>query len=356
MPDVLNPYLYGRLKRHFRNVRISNDGQAMVATAVRSGINNEPRLSIAHAGEYYQVSCPFCNDTRFRLYINHMYGQKDAFGRRMKFLAVCYNDTACMSKPANQEEFWERLNEMEDEIERATIYQGDIVPEEAQEINWPGPCTRLDDLPDDHPARLYLEARSFDPDKIARVYGVAYCHDSHYYTARNRIIIPVFERGKLKGWQARHIGELNWKDKTKNHPPKYFTYPGMPRRVLLYNLDNAKKYSTGIVVEGPTDVWSVGPMAVCTFGSTMTPQQRSRFKTVFRRRTAILLYDPEAFASAATRSLVAYFKKHMPGRFAAIKLPEGTDPGSLDREFLRDYVTEKAARRGVEISFKKWEG
>lgn len=354
MPDVLNPLLYRKLKQHFGVVRISQAGQAMVARAVRTGDTSGPRLHIAHAGEQYAVNCPFCTDTRFRLYVSHMYGQRDEFGRKMTFLAICYNDTACMSKYANQLDLQDTLSGGGTSLEKATIYRGDEVPEEAHEISWPGPCTPLDELEDRHPARRYLERRNFDPDRIARLYGAAYCHGSHYYLAKGRIIIPVFEYGKLKGWQARHVGELDWKDKEANHPPKYFTYPGMPRRLLLYNYDRARQYATGVIVEGPTDVWGFGPMAVCTFGSSMTEMQRRKFSATFRRRTAVLLYDPEAFENRATRSIVEFFSRKMPGRFAAVRLPEETDPGSLGRKFLRGYVAAEAEKQGVTVLWEKW--
>ncbi len=30
-------------------------------------------------GEEYSTSCPFCGDTRGRLYVNHLWGTKDKF-------------------------------------------------------------------------------------------------------------------------------------------------------------------------------------------------------------------------------------------------------------------------------------
>jgi hypothetical protein len=337
-------------------VEVASEGEAMIAKAVREPINDEPRLSISHAGEYYRINCPFCNDTRFRLYVSHRYGQRDAFGRRMTFLATCFNETACMSRPENQLDFREMLESVDGVLERAELRRGVIVPEEAREIQWPGPCTRLDDLRDGHPARAYVELdRHFDADKIARMYGVSYCHNSHYFLARNRLLIPVYQDGKLKGWQARHIGELRWKDKGLSLPPKYFSYPGMPRRQLLYNFDRAREYATGVIVEGPTDVWAFGGMATCTFGAAMADPQLDRFLAVFRRRTAVLLYDPEAMETKPVVRLIERLRRRMPGRFAAVTLPKKTDPGSLGRRFLRDYVQDEAAAQGVEVSYARWD-
>ena len=49
--------------------------------------------------------------------------------------------------------------------------------------------------------------------------------------------------------------------------------------------------------------------------------------------------------------LIADLRTRFSGNFAAVKLPEGTDPGSLDRVFLRDYVTHKAQKKGVKVCF-----
>ena len=164
----------------------------------------------------------------------------------------------------------------------------------------------------------------------------------------------MLEGGKRRGWQSRFVGELDWKGPKKRElPPKYFTAPGMPRSELLYNLDRAKNYSTGVIVEGVTDVWSFGPMAVGLFGKNLTTEQYRKFLATFRKRTAVLLLDPEEFDSEGTGELVRMLRKAMPKSFAAVKLPMGTDPGSLDRSFLRGYVAEQAADQGVTVSYRK---
>src|SRR4249920_1968854 len=105
MTSPLNPRLYRLLQDNFGTVKIASPGEAMIAQSVREPVSDRPMLAITHSGEYYRLCCPYCNDTRYRLYVNHMYGQKDRFGRRMKFLAVCYNETACMAKRENQDDF-----------------------------------------------------------------------------------------------------------------------------------------------------------------------------------------------------------------------------------------------------------
>ena len=352
MEDVLNPTLYRRLNRLFGHVKVSAKRESMIARAVSDLLPGEKRLIISHAGEYYQVCCPYCNDTRSRLYVNHMFGKTDDCGRRMLFLAICYNED-CLSREDNYKDFLEKMDDIT--IRDCKILKGVRVPEEAREVLPPGRCTLLAELPDSHPAVVYVRSRGFDPDELSSKYQVSVCDESRFPIARNRLIIPVFDGGKLKGWQARYVGELDWKGpKRKFLPPKYFSCPDSDfRSRSIYGFDLMKEWHTGIIVEGPTDKWRMGSMAGCLFGNTMTDFQRRRFVAVFRDRAGVLLLDPEEYESKTTQKLLEFFEEAMPGRFCAVKLPHGTDPGSLSREFLRQYVKEAAAEKGVKVKYKK---
>ncbi len=273
----------------------------------------------------------------------------------MKFLAICYNETACLSDPANVADFWRRVSGNADAATDFPLQKGIHVDEAERVATMPGPCVPLHKLDPDHHARAYLEERGFDPDRVGRVYGASFCLDSHYYLAARRIIVPIKDRGELRGWQARYVGERDWKAGDDGLVlPKYFSMPGMPRRLLLYNLDRARQYPTGVIVEGVTDVWKFGPMAVASLGATMSGVQIEKFFAAFRRRgTAVLLYDPEAMETPGARKVIDALEMSMSQRYVAVKLPAGTDPGELDREFLRDYVAEEAERQKVKVSWKK---
>jgi hypothetical protein len=350
---VLNSVLYRKLVRHFGEVKVKERGEEMVFTSFNHA-SGRSRLAISHAGETYWVCCPFCGDRRFRLGIGYQYGQRDDLGRHMTFLACCFNETACMSDRANQADFYDTLS-ANTSLTKATLRKGIVVPEDARIAPLPGATIRIDKLDERHRARLYLKSRGFDPDKLGRVYKVAYCPKSHWSLASDRIIIPVIQSGKLRGWQARYIGEINKNtDSSKRKPPpKYFTMPGMKKSRLLYNLDQARQYRTGVIVEGASDVWSVGPMAVCTFGCCMSSEQRKLFLVAFRKRTAVLLYDPEALEEAQVVKVIEDFKEVMPGRFAVVKLPDNYDPGDLSRESVRDEIAIQAEEQGVKVSFSK---
>lgn len=350
----LNPALYSRLKR-FGKVRVSNEGEAFKYRAVR-GLEDEPLLDIAHDGEFYMVCCPFCRDQRYRLYVNHMFSQRDSHGRRMTFLAICYNQN-CLARRENQLEFLETLDSTE-MLTDVRVFPGKDVPEEARVVQWPGNCKLVNKLKASHHANVYLESRGFDPDFLARRYQVSYCKYSHYSLARDRLIFPVFEGEQLKGWQARYIGELPWKDKEKKKglPPKYFSTPSSNfRSRCILNWERMRQWKTGVVVEGPTDVYKFGPMSGCIFGNTITPLQRRKLVTIFKKagRSLVLLLDPEEFTSRSTEKAIRQMERAMRGQFCAVKLPDKTDPGSLDQDFSRAYVQQEAAKKGVKVLYER---
>lgn len=351
MTTVLNPYLYRNLARKFGTPIVTSAGEKMLSKAVTDFDDNK-RLEIDHPGEYYKICCPYCRDTRNRLYVNHMFGKRDEHGRKINYLAVCYNE-GCLSDPENLANFIDELDETG--LLEARIREGVVISEEAREVTWPGVCVDLTKLKRNDPAIAYLHNRGFDPVELSTKFHVKFCIESNYSLARNRLIIPVFDHDKLKGWQARYVGELDWKGPDKRTlPPKYFSCPGSNfRSKCILNFSEMKKWATGVIVEGPTDVFRFGSMSGCIFGNSMTEAQRRKFVTVFRDRSGVLLLDPEEYESKSTTRLLNYFKEVMPNNFCAVKLPDGTDPGSLDRDTLKAYVKAKAAEQGVRVSYKK---
>lgn len=352
---ALNPYLYGRLQAVFKSVKVGREGLAMVNPRVlRDPVTGALRLFFDEAGENYQVCCPFCRDRRHRLFINHRWGANDPAGRPAWYLAVCYNETACMTAAGNRDAL-QLLVEGDLSLATAAIRPGEV-RRRAEDVDWPGPVTRLDRLPRAHEARAYVRRRGLDPDRVARFYGAAYCADSLFYYARDRIVAPVYQDGKFVMWQARYLGELDWhaKGDAKPRVPKYFNTPGAPKSQFLYNLDEAAAYRTVVVVEGLFDVWSFGPMAVAAFGCAVGFHQRRRLARRCRRASLVLLLDPEEADKPKTRRTLDLLRPSFAGGACVVKLPPGTDPGGLDRSFLRPYVAERARRKGVEVVYDQW--
>ena len=345
---VLNPYLYNRLLQLFGSVKIANQGQQFKYSGVKSIIDNKITLNIIQKGEYYRVCCPFCGDTRFRLYIHHMFGKEiQVFNEKLKltFLAICFNETNCLDDPMNRKDLYDliysnqnqKLVKVPHHHQHLHSHNVSNLSGKSIKIKLPGDCFPLTQLPDDHPCITYLKERGFDDiNYLVKNYKLCYCARSRNYLAENRLIIPVYEKDKLLGWQARYIGELDWKNSTII---KYYSCPGMPRSYILYNLDRAVSYPALVIVEGPFDVWRVGPMAICTFGSTMSDIQKRRLVALGQNKKIILLYDGDVAESPKIVDLVFHFKRSIPpGNFFFIKLPRDKDPADLSTEYLHNLL------------------
>ncbi len=352
---ALNRALYRRIKATFKHVKIKNPGEKQTRSLKLDLVSGKKKPSITHPGEYYAVCCPFCSDTRFRCYINHRYGQDDEFGRAQTHLATCFNAGCPLANKSS--ETYQRLQDMLCghklvELRKAHVEAGVEVDVDKIRSNWPGEVIRIDKLPPTHEANTYLAGRGFDPEKIGKFWNVHFCVKSDRFICQDRLIIPIYHNKKMVGWQARPPYDTDWK---LSHLPKYYTAPGTPRRQILYNLGNAAKYKVGVICEGVTDAWAVGPQAVCTLGASMTQQQKVLFKKHFKDYAGVLLYDPDVKDKIAdqTGALVHDLNKALKSGFCQVILPEGTDPGSLSREFLRGYVEQQAAERGVHIDWKQ---
>lgn len=352
--EVLNKELYRLLRNRFGEVRVSNPGAGFRAVPDRGSPTQ--RLNILRSGENYRVCCPFCQngDTRFHLYIHHRFGQRDLFNRDMRYMVNCFH--GCMADDDNYRQFLDGFIQYEDDLRLATVDRG-VARNEKLEVEWPGTCVPLMELPADHHVLTYLrEERHFDPAVLSRQYDVRYCeHSRRYRIMSDRLVIPIYQDGVLRSWQGRVPRELPWKQKPKVEglPPKYFTAPDSAIRKLIYNWDRMRLWRTGVLVEGPMDVWRFGAMAGCVFHGSATADQLRKLLTAFRRKTLILLLDPEEREKEAVKRNIAYLRAALGKAFADVWLPEGLDPAKVkDRAHLRRYVAAEARKQGTVV---RWE-
>ncbi len=362
MHQPLNRTLYAQLEREFGSVKFGNEGVRMSPHHVVQLAGGRLRVRTQEWGEFYRVCCPFCTDTIHRLYVHHLYGKQDETGRNMTFLAMCFNEY-CLEDPNNRQELWNRITALVDprRLRAARVLPGrEYVPKPGQ---LPGECVKLTELPTDHDAIVYLRSRGYDPILMEKVYGVCYCVESRYRFARDRIVFPIWFGGKLMGWQARHVGELPWKQKPKikGLAPKYWTDPDMHKSQVVFNGDGMKKWRTGVIVEGPLDVVNFGQMSGSTLGASLSEFQVRWFAATFRqpKRSLVLLFDPDVLDNPRLgprmKEKIATIKQAIPGQFADVWLPEGLDPGSTERESMREFVKQEAAKQGVEVHYEKFD-
>lgn len=369
----LNPTLFRLLELRFGQVDIVAQGQGIVwevinrraaASRFKQEKKNYAQRHVVHSGEEYKVSCPFCGDIRQRLYINHRWAVYDPeTNSRNLFLCQCFNES-CMDGYTRQSQLAEQVFAPAPSKRdgRFDVERGRNSPAGIAEMAPPGPLISMEQVATRaprHPAIAFLEDRFFDPVKISRMYDISYCPQSRFSLAQNRIIIPMYHNGLLAGWQARYIGD----------PPrgvaKYWSCPGMARRLLAYNFDIAVQHQTVVIEEGPTDVWSTGPQGMGLLGKTMNQSLVLRFYEALSKygddQTVVVMLDPEQDEIQKRKGKPHHIDKvvdqlasvGLGDRVFGLLLPLGSDPGSLEREFQRELIRKKARDKGLKVSFTK---
>jgi hypothetical protein len=346
MTSPLRPELYRRLERRIGKVIIANEGEELVGWAATDPCTGRLRLEVSLPGEYYRVCCPFCTDTRHRLYINHRWGLwVPELRSDHLFLARCFNETDCLARPGLARQLRDVVF---DDFVRGRapdpVLRGRRPVVTDRTVKPPGPeVYPLHALDDGHPAVVYLRGRGFDPAWLARQMQVGYCPWAYpeFPMAKDRIIIPVYQGGAYAGWQARFIGEPPDK-----RVPKYLTMAGMKISQLLYNLDTARQSPFGVVCEGPLDVWAFGPEAVALFGNKLSAAQARLIGSAWREGTVIILLDGDAPGPAlqAHDALAGLVRQR-----AVVSLRPDQDPGGLPRQELRQLVFADALRQGADL-------
>lgn len=170
--------------------------------------------------------------------------------------------------------------------------------------------------------KQYLRDRGFDPAVIERLWNV-----QGIGMAKNlawRLFIPIYYCGEVCSWTTRTISETR--------PDRYISASEgqevYSHKDLLYGLDYCRH--TVVVVEGPTDVWRVGPGAVATLGTGWSRRQLNLLSRFTRR---VVCYDNEPAGQRRANELcdlLAVF----PGETHNVRL-DAKDPGSASKKEIR---------------------
>lgn len=172
------------------------------------------------------------------------------------------------------------------------------------------------------PHRRYLRRRGFDPDRVARTWGLKALGLTGRYAWR--IWIPVHQRAAVVSWTTRAISD--------EASPKYLTAPPdcekLPIKSLLYGDDLASSHA--IVVEGPADAWRIGPGAVATLGVNVSNAQ---IKRISQFAVRAICFDNEPNAQRRAKAL-AHQLSLMPGVTYTLEL-DSDDPGNATEKEIR---------------------
>ena len=355
-----NEFLFRILERVDPDVAVSAEGEpATYATpATKAGYNTKNAYpSVTHWGECYKINCPFCGDTRQRLFFCHLAGAtvRDAkvMQRRFSiFLCVCHNERCHVENP----EFAKWLiglginkGPIIDMRAKGSIYMSDqskhIFAERMDTL--PAPCFPImsDMVP--QPVKEYMQyTRGFDLHELQATWGVGYSPAGAVYERRDapegsrkqelrqpRIIVPVVMGRRLMGWQGR----IPWEPQNKD-TLKYFSSPNMKKSKLLFNFDRAVLSNYLVLVEGVFDAMRMPENAVCMFGKDLSSTQRQAIRFMGGSLGGIVLLDPDA-KETAEKLVRILNEEHVFGRGAVLgQLPDSRDPAELPGTYLHELT------------------
>lgn len=182
--------------------------------------------------------------------------------------------------------------------------------------------------------RRYLERRRFDPDWLAKTWGVKQTGpvsrlDGISYS--HRILIPIFWGGRAVSFQARDI--------TGRSPMRYLACPKareiIHHKDILYGKQAAWEAArVMIVVEGVTDAWRLGPLAAATFGVEFRLEQV--LAMIKHADRFFIAFDNEGHAQEQAEKLAV--KLHALGRVTTLCPPPGKDPGDMAQDDANHFV------------------
>lgn len=308
-------------------------------------------------GEQYTVDCPFCGDTRSRLYISAMWNAHIKAGHNEYIcsdrLLRCFNEE-CLQESGgrpNKNREWV-INGLNKLLKNPSVLEFTELQNSRTEVDTEHLANQVPMPPHtadiEHPSvpeyirKYWYEDRGFSAETL-RKFGVVIAYMTHPIKRGAELmqqpvtIIPVYQYGSYWFYQARLIpingdSRLGYeRDILNDQYPKYYIPHTAKKSWTLYNLDNAVKYEEIAIVEGTTDVWRIGERAVAKFGRSLSAAQRGILIKLFRNKSLVLvpdMDDPKALEDAYKDKVIL----DNTGAFKQVRISimePGIDPGSL---------------------------
>lgn len=326
---------------------ISPAGATVVASPAKK------RLDIYDWGETYNVCCPFCNDHRNRLAINHHWNTPDEVtGSKNMNLLKCYNED-CMKDFDNIRELV-KISEyslVNRTAKRSAVtIQIDEPTETPTIVTLPDDLCDICNLPDDHPVKIYLRGHGYSPDSLSKRFDLKWCENSPRSQERNRLIVPIELPGNsnLGGYQARYIGE-NGDGLAPHGTAKWWTAPGTRIGQLLYNYNAARSWRYCVLMEGAADVWRLGTPhlsefqgpGMAVFGHTVKTRQAEHLRRLWNGSysTVFIAFDSDVWDT--TLATAECLKRELPNATVLpVRLPDGKDPADMSHVELWQCIIE----------------
>ena len=183
----------------------------------------------------------------------------------------------------------------------------------------------------------YLKSRGFNSKILQEVWGLkATCHLSREWNWR--ILAPIRNSsGRVVAYTGRALGnevKPRWKT-TENEAM------AQDPRKLIYGIEKAHINRGVLIVEGPSDVWRMGPGSVGLLGIDWKVEQAAQLRQ-FKKR--FIMFDPAKSAQKRASEL-AHWLAAFPGQTEIIT-GLSTDPGDLSQKEAYEIMNELGIRKG----------
>jgi hypothetical protein len=147
-----------------------------------------------------------------------------------------------------------------------------------------------------------------------------------YFDGSARIIIPLFWRERLVGWQARCLPGYRGPDKYRNSPD-------FPRERALYNHSRGREL---VLVESPLSVlrhFHHVPQMQASFGAKVTDAQ---LRLCQKYGSVTLWFDNDEAGWKATQRVEAALSPYLPVRI--VDSPYSADPADMDDDTVEELI------------------
>lgn len=173
----------------------------------------------------------------------------------------------------------------------------------------------------------YLRRRGYDPTEVEKLWelGAFAAHPQYGWS----LYVPIHYQGTVVSFTTRTIKKngMRW------HSAK-LEEETIPHKQLLYGADYVR--GRCVVVEGPTDVWAIGPGAVGLCGIAHTQEQVSRLADIWSRT---ICFDSSDDAQDRAERLYKDLSR-LPGKTELVRL-DADDPADAsvqEIEQLREFA------------------
>jgi hypothetical protein len=355
---LCNEELYNTLVEVFGEVIVHTHGQPITLSQLpsmkgRFGANRKDfRITtemVEDGGEHYSVDCPFCGDTRKRLWLSHAWGSTyEIDGKEIPIsrgLICCFNEN-CTDKGDNFNKFCSYLEGKlrPTVVPKATLNtSGALIP-----VDFPEPTYEVTAVGADPVITRYLLDRKYDLAELNNEWGFRYGKIDFYDV--NAVIMPVFDNygRQCAFWQARYpiIGPIPETFRDGRKKPKYYLPAGSKKSLVLYNLYRAMKTDFIVLTEGIFDAVRVGPSGVAMFGKDLSTRQMQDLYASANHTTLVWIPDmddPDALGIAEDKVSIMNLRNQFAGGAHVLRLEKG-DPADHTRSELWASINALTAR------------